>query len=321
MLIADSHIQAQTLDDLMRAVITQTFSEGIDIEPTKGPAKELNGILLELTHPRARLSRTETKGKPFSCLGELLWYLSQSRELAFISYYLPQYNHYAEDNSLYGAYGPRLFNWKGLNQVQQVLDLLKAKPDSRQAVIQLFDAADISEPHNDVPCTCTLQFMIRQGRLHLFTHMRSNDIMWGLPHDIFSFTMLQELFANDLQVELGTYKHMVGSLHLYRKSIKDAHKYLQEGWQSTSPMPTMPSAPFRRSIQEVIDAEQRIRNGHDYPVEELQALQPYWADLIRLLLVFRASKQGDCDTIKQLRNQMSSPHYNTFIDSRIKRLT
>jgi len=48
--------------------------------------------------------------------------------------------------------------------------------------------------------------LIRNKQLHMLTNMRSNDAFWGLPHNIFSFTMIQEILARTLSVELGTYK-------------------------------------------------------------------------------------------------------------------
>ena len=205
--MVEPYYSGETLDDLMRWVFDSILQHGQAIHPTKGPAKELSGVLLELTNPLARISRTETKGKPFSCLGELLWYLARTKDLPFISYYLPAYKKYADGQEIFGGYGPRLFDWDGLSQFDNVVDTLKEKPDSRRAVIQLFDAEDIVEPHGDIPCTCTMQLMVRDSHLHMFTYMRSNDAFVGMPHDIFCFTMLQEIMARALSCELGTVSH------------------------------------------------------------------------------------------------------------------
>ena len=313
------YFSGETLDDIMRWVFEQILSEGQEIHPTKGPAKELSGVLLELKNPLARLSLTETKGKPFSCLGELLWYLAKTRDLSFISYYLPAYKRFADGNEIFGGYGPRLFNWDGLDQFGNVAAMLKRKPDSRQAVIQLFEAHDIVAPHKDIPCTCTMQFMVRRNRLHLLSYMRSNDAFVGLPHDIFCFTMLQEIMARILGCELGQYKHMVGSLHLYDKSTGNVRRFLGEGWQSTQLlMRPMPEGNPWPAIEQVLSAENAIRSGRRFDSEsELKQLDPYWSDLIRLLLIFRFSKAGDVERIRELRGQMFSSVFYPFIDKRI----
>ena len=157
----------ETLDDVMRLSFQRIFEVGEKISPSRGPARELSGVVLRITNPLARISRTESRGRPFSCLGELCWYLSGSNKLSFIEYYIPKYRDDADGDDIHGGYGPRLFNWKDVNQFRAVLDLLRRNPDSRRAVIQLYDARDLVGHYKDVPCTCSLQFMIRQGRLNM----------------------------------------------------------------------------------------------------------------------------------------------------------
>lgn len=317
-MLGESYISGPTLDDLMRDVIESLQSNGEPINPSQGPCRELRGVLLELTNPRARISRTETRGKPFSCLGELCWYLAQSNQLEFISYYITQYTDSADGDVVIGGYGPRLFAWKGLNQVNNVIETLRRKPDSRQAVIQLFDATDLAESHNSVPCTCTLQFMLRNDTLHMLTSMRSNDAYIGLPHDVFCFTMLQEIVARTLSVELGIYKHAVGSLHLYDRNLDGSQQFLEEGIQSTTAaMPPMPQDDPWSAIQVLLAAEEAIRNGQPWEDERLDAIDPYWADLVRLLQVYRFSKENDCDRITEARDNMASSVYEVFIDQRL----
>lgn len=313
--------QAQTIDDLMYQVTNDLLSKGKPIRPTKGPAVELTGILLELKNPRARLSQTETRGKALSCLGELCWYLAKTNCLDYISYYIPKYKIFADNGLIFGGYGPRLFDWKGLNQVENIIDRLKTKPYSRKAVIQLFDAKDITEEHGDIPCTCTIQFMVRSSKLHMIIYMRSNDVFWGFPHDIFFFTMLQEIIARTLSVKLGSYKHIVGSLHLYDKNKKDAEQFINEGWQSTKiPMPPMPKGDPWPAINILLKSESAIRNGDIFDDSILDNVDPYWADLIRLLQVFRFHRDKKPDKIRSLRQEMSSEIYFPFIDNKLRKI-
>ncbi len=310
------YITEESLDDLLRRVISKLLDSKNRINPTRGKALELNGVLLQITNPRARLSRTEKKGKLFSCLGELLWYLAKSKSVKFISYYVSRYREESDDGrTVYGGYGPRLFNMKANNQVANVLALLKRNPDSRRGVIQVFDAADIARKHKEIPCTCTLQFMIRHGRLHMFTNMRSNDAYIGLPHDVFAFTMFQEIMAASLGVKLGTYKHAVGSLHLYEKDIKSARKFLDEGWQETIPMPPMPKTDPWSSIHKVLLAERAIRHGRSITVSDLK-LGNYWEDLVRLLQIYRHFKMKESKKISQIKKRMSSNIYDTYIEQK-----
>jgi thymidylate synthase len=325
-MIAESFTSGPTLDDLMRDVLESLQSSGEPTYPSQGPCKELRGVMLELTNPRARISRTETRGKPFSCLGELCWYLAGNNELDFIRYYIPKYEDSADGDVVKGGYGPRLSRWKEIDQLDNVIETLRTKRDSRQAVVQLFDASDLAEGHKSVPCTCTLQFLLRSARLHMVTSMRSNDAYLGLPHDIFCFTMLQEIIARTLSVEVGVYKHAVGSLHLYDRDIEGARQFLDEGIQSTtSPMPPMPPDDPQTAIQFLLKSEGAIRTDQAFDSATLNAIDPYWADLIRLLQVYRFSKNNNCDRIAELRDNMTSSTYEVFIEQRLneckKRLT
>ena len=303
-----------TLDDLMNVVIEEILSHGIEIAPTEGPAIEISGVLLQLTNPRARLSRTETRGKPYSCLGELCWYLAKSDDLGFIEYYLPRYEKRADGRKLPGAYGPRLFESDGTKQVDEIVDTLKKKRCSRQAVIQLFDAHDLVTRQKDVPCTCTLQFMIRSDQLILIVYMRSNDAFLGLPHDIFCFTMLQEIVAHALEVEVGVYKHALGSLHLYQSDVESAKEFLTEGFQSTKPiMPAMPLGDPWPNVAALLAAEDDLRNNRAYDSGSVE-LPPTGATLSACFKFFAAKKNRDVAAIKALRREMSSDTYLPFID-------
>ena len=312
--MAESYIRARTLDDLMRLVFEEISSNGVQTLPNRGKTLELAGVLLELQDPRARLSRTETRGKPLSCLGELCWYLSKRNDLSFIEYYIPDYADDADDGVIYGGYGPRLFNWNEIDQFRNVEEKLRSNRDSRRAVIQIFDRQDIDKEHSDVPCTCTLQFMVRREKLNLITHMRSNDAYKGLPHDIFCFTMLQEIMARKLSMDVGTYKHMVGSLHLYDEDARKAERFLGEGWQTTTaPMPPMPSGDPTRDISQVLMAECAIRTGKNFDMGSLKEMKPYWADLIRLLLVLKYRREKNLFGLQQIRETMESDTFAIYI--------
>ena len=311
------YFRGKTLDDLLSYVLQNVEKYGEPVKASKGHTKEITGVVLELTNPRARLSRTESRGKLFSCIGELCWYLKGTNRTAFILHYIKAYKKFSERGVVFGGYGPRLFKpWKGVLQFENVIRLLKARPTSRQAVLQLFDAADLSKPHKDVPCTCTLQLLIRRSKLDMIVYMRSNDVITGLPHDIFCFTMLQEIAARTLSVELGTYKHCVGSLHLYDADVPKAKSFLAEGWQSTkTDMPPMPAGDPAAGIALLLKAEAAMRRGTPVNKRLLREAtkSPYWADLIRLLQVHSYKRRNKRILIEEVKQKMVSPVYETYI--------
>lgn len=305
------------LDDLMRDVLQRLLDGNADrFEASKGFGTELVGINLRLSNPRARLSRSEMRGKVFSALGELFWYLSGSDKLDFIQHYIPIYKEASDDgDTVHGAYGPRIFGegHAGTAQIQNVISLLKSKPTSRRAAIQIFSADDLLKDYADIPCTCTLQAMVRNEKLNLIVYMRSNDAYWGLPHDVFAFTMLQELIARAIGVEVGFYQHMVGNLHLYDGKRQEAHDYLSEKFQTIEPMPPMPSDDPWPLLPALRKAEQAVRSDPTANVES--TFGPYWGDIIRLLRVHsenRHKKQGYERRITEIKSQMCYGTYDLY---------
>lgn len=307
-------LSGRILDDLLRKVLTKLLASTDQIETSRGPAREIAGVLLELERPLARLSRSETRGRPFSSFGEFLWYLSRDNSLDFIRYYIPEYDNETEDGeTIYGGYGPRIFHQRGHDQMHNVITQLRDNKTSRRAVIQIFNAEDIERRHTEIPCTCTFQFLIRRNRLHMLTTMRSNDAYIGLPHDIFCFTMLQEVLARTFGVGLGRYSHFVGSLHLYDENREEALQYLDEGVQATIAMPGMPSGDPWPAIRKVLDAEFRIRRGEDIDADQW-GVAAYWADLIRLLQVYAARRSRSKAKIKALKVKMASKIFSPYLD-------
>ena len=300
------------------------------VKATKGDNTEVCGALLELTNPRARLGRSRARARVFSPLGELMWYLRGSDALEPIQYYIDNYNEYSDDKAtLNGAYGKRIFSAARADgevvkdEWQRVIDTLRESSDSRNAVIQIYANTDgakragTDKRSKDIPCTCTLQFVIRRGKLHLHVHMRSNDVYWGLPHDIFAFTMLQEIASRELGVSLGGYQHSVASLHLYddREKIKprtEAQNYLDEGLFDAVPMPEMPRGDPWPAIRQVLAAEAEIRGGNvDYRASE--GLDPYWKDFVTLLRAYAHIKTKDGQAIEGVLGELHHPGYRLYI--------
>jgi thymidylate synthase len=306
---------AGTLDDLLLDVYPVILREGAtNPDASRGTNRELLAATLRLTNPRARLSRSESRGRAFSAVGELLWYLSGNNQLEFIEPYISAYSdEVEEDGTIYGAYGPRLMSMReGINQLDNVATLLAAKPGTRRAVVQLFNAEDIHTEHKEVPCTTTLQFHRRDERLHLSVTMRSNDAYLGLPHDVFCFTMIQEMMTKRLGLTLGEYFHHAGSLHLYEKHFDGAERFVEEGYQREWPMPPMPDGNPFDLVPILIEAERRARAKDPFDAAEFIDVA-YWQDIIRLLQTRFAS---DRDTYARLRESFSDRGYWSYLDQR-----
>ena len=131
----------------------------------------------------------------------------------------PQFANYTEDNGLFhGAYGIRT-----QSQYAPVVERLKADPDTRQAVVTIWNPElDLLANKRDYPCTILHQFRIRNNKLNMSVYMRSNDVWLGAAYDFFQFTRVQLAIASILGIEPGTYHHHVGSLHIYEQHYDPA---------------------------------------------------------------------------------------------------
>lgn len=154
-------------------------------------------------------------------IGELLWYLSGNNKLSAIQKFTKAWDRMSDDGEHVNSnYGYCLMHKFGFNQIEQALIQLRDNPNSRQVVLHIKEARNlIDSPTNDLNCTVCLQLFIRDGKLYMTTYMRSNDLWMGFPYDVFQFTCLQTLLAMELDVELGTYTHVAGSLHLYERDL------------------------------------------------------------------------------------------------------
>lgn len=311
-------IKADTLDDALHKCLTRLIrsKSAVSLDSTKGANRELSGVQVRIGDPRARFSRTMSRSQLFSSLGELFWYWSASDRLDHISFYIKKYEEESLDGeTVPGAYGPRLFNMGGVNQIREVVSILKKKPSTRRAVIQLYSASDFGSKVSP-PCTCTLQFLIRNGRLNLIVSMRSNDVWFGFPHDVFAFTMIQEIVCRKVGVELGEYIHSVGSLHLYAAQRDRALAYLKEGYQERIPMPSMPQGDPFPALRSVAKYEKSLRSSKK-KVPKLPANLPsYWLDISRLLAVYSCYRNKNRAALAALRSSMDSPVYEQAISKR-----
>lgn len=161
-------------------------------------------------------------------IGELAWYLSGSNRVRDIAPFAKKWEEISDDgihnNS---AYGWRIRDKFDFDQWEYVKQLIQKDPNTRQAIIHIKDADN--RPTKDTPCTVYLQFLLRDGKLNLSVHMRSNDIWMGVPYDMFSFTFLQMKMAMELGVDIGQYTHYAGSLHIYARDYQASLKNRTEG--------------------------------------------------------------------------------------------
>lgn len=157
-------------------------------------------------------------------IGEMLWYLSGNPELKAIQNYTKAWDRMSDDGKTVNSnYGFLIKDAYGFDQYEYCKELLRKDINSRQAVIHIKMARNtIENPTNDLNCTVCLQFLVRDGKLYCTTYMRSNDLWLGFPYDVFQFTCIQIRMAMELGLDIGSYTHIAGSLHIYERDFKIA---------------------------------------------------------------------------------------------------
>lgn len=237
------------------------LKHGKKVSPRAMSTKELEGVTLKILNPRTRILNENIRKEslPFA-IGEWLWCLSGKNDLEIIQYYAPSYSKYSDDGTtLNGAYGPRI-----RKNIDKIINLLKKDSNTRRAVIPIYSDKDVGLESNDIPCTLSLQFIIRDNKLDMFTTMRSNDIFLGLPYDVFNFTMWQEYIACMLNINIGTYTHNVNSIHFYEKDIDKIERAVKVKEIKENIMPEMPKENIDYQINKLLEIEERLRKNTEY---------------------------------------------------------
>jgi len=211
--------------------------------------KEKLGVQFRISNPRNRLPYVKARNFSVSYfVAETLWYMSGSNSTNWISRYAPFWKNISDDgetaNSAYGArifkHHPRIADGNFI-QWEYVKEELTKDPDSRRAVIHIRTPDDSIYASKDVPCTLSLQFFIRNNALHLHVSMRSSDIILGIAYDVPAFTIMQEVLANELGVELGEYVHTSNSLHCYERDFDMLEAIANSSSKTSYEMPPLPS--------------------------------------------------------------------------------
>lgn len=213
---------ANNIDD-----IYITLCKDLIRAPKVGNTRELWNVKLQLKDITKNIVSVRGISPSYLC-GELLWYFSGMNSTEFISRFSSFWKSISDDgktaNSAYGY----LMKYKfGFDQIEKVIELLKADPNSRRAVINLNVPNEHVIETKDEPCTIAVQFMVRKGNLDCTTMMRSNDIWFGTPYDIAFFTELQKYVAHRLGVGYGFYTHFVTSLHMYDRDDSKVRDILE----------------------------------------------------------------------------------------------
>lgn len=217
--------EGKTADEAWRSIASAVCrNDGVSVQASRnGRTREILHATISISNPRQRW--VESRNPPMSvafALAEVVWILSGRNDSAFLNYFNRGLPKFCGDGPAYhGAYGHRLRKHLKFDQLNRAYHSLRNKAESRQVVLQIWDGAidmpaETGEPQSaDIPCNLMSILKVRNGTLEWMQIMRSNDIFRGLPYNFVQFTILQEIMAGWLGLEVGDYNHLSDSLHVY----------------------------------------------------------------------------------------------------------
>ncbi len=274
-----------SVNQVQRLLCANVMSEGVESKPRGMLTRELLGISFCLENPRQRMTTLAARGwRPALAIGELLWHIRGDTSVEPLAFYSSRWREFADINGEVrgSCYGAHIFSPEIDRQTQweKTRTLLQKDPDTRRAVLSFRKESDVSQDTNDLSCVNTLQFLLRDGKLHAFVSMRSNDLIWGVPYDVFLFTALQEKMALELSVELGRYHHHSASMHIYERHFSLAEDIVRSNsnhW-SDGQMPPMESG---KELEILSQREAILRKDGFLLQQDLPPFSSFCAEILR----------------------------------------
>ena len=201
-----------------------------------------------------------------SIIHELLWFLSGDTNIKYLKENgVSIWNEWADENGdlgpVYGHQwrsfpaleptdqtldGEPLFKGRSVDQIAQLIEMIKTSPDSRRLIVSAWNPGDV--PRMALPpCHTIWQVRVINGRLHLQLYQRSADMFLGVPFNIASYALLQVMLAHVTGYEPGDFVHTLGDAHIYSNHMD------QVDLQLTRTPKLLPKIRIKRDVSSIFD--------------------------------------------------------------------
>lgn len=214
---------SDTTNRVWCALLGTLLRDGAKVAPRDQVTYEILGktTIVDMTAPVVTVPERKLGYKFLAA--ESAWILSGDNRLSTIGPFAKKIADTCDDGLTFrGAYGPKF-----VDQLGYVVATLRKDPSTRQALMTLW--RERPGASLDVPCSIALQWLIRNGKLHCVTTMRSSDAWLGWPYDVHAFSMMSatvalslRTFTDGVRPELGNLILTAGSQHLYDRNADDA---------------------------------------------------------------------------------------------------
>jgi len=167
-----------------------------------------------------------------SVIHELLWFLRGDSNVRYLQENgISIWNEWADENGELGPiYGVQWRSWpkpsgESVDQIKEVVDLLRDNPDSRRILVSAWNAAELSNMALP-PCHAMFQFYVADGKLSCQLYQRSADTFLGVPFNIASYALLTHMLAQQTDLKVGDFVWTGGDCHLYLNHLEQVEEQL-----------------------------------------------------------------------------------------------
>lgn len=223
-------IKGRNVNDIFPRAMMYLRERGEEVSPRGVLTLEYpTPVCTTYTEPRERVFfEPERDANPFFHLFEALWILGGRNDVRFPTLFNSRLTQYSDDGkTFHGAYGYRLRNNlarvpgnlkpRAFDQIEEAIKLLRSDPSTRRCVLSIWRAdLDLGTDSADIPCNDMVMLKVRHGALNMTVLNRSNDAIWGCyGANVVQFSILQEYIAARVGVEVGEYRQVSDSFHVY----------------------------------------------------------------------------------------------------------
>ena len=167
-----------------------------------------------------------------SIIYELLWFVKGDTNIRYLHENgVSIWDEWADENGDLGpVYGKQWRHWRTpdgreIDQLEELIDLIKTNPDSRRLMLTAWNPADVPQMALP-PCHCLFQFHVANGHLSCQLYQRSADIFLGVPFNIASYALLTHMIARICGLQAGEFVHVLGDAHLYSNHFDQAREQI-----------------------------------------------------------------------------------------------
>lgn len=119
----------------------------------------------------------------------------------------------------------RAYNNDGHDQIKSLVEGIQKNPDSRRLIVNAWNPAEANLV-NPPPCHSFFHVQIESGKVNLLLYQRSSDLFLGVPFNLAFYSLLTQLLAMVTNLEVGTFSHHMGDLHIYKDHIEQCNEQI-----------------------------------------------------------------------------------------------